>query len=50
MVTTEECISAEDATSIVKALDEFIETQTRKGGYKGQRCYKVCIRTCQSHT
>ncbi len=34
MTTTEECISAEDAGSIVKALDEFIETQTKRGGYK----------------
>lgn len=34
MTTIEECISVEDATSVVKALDEFIETQTRKGGYK----------------
>lgn len=28
---TEECISAEDANSIVKAIDEFINTQTGKG-------------------
>lgn len=34
MTTTEECISAEDAGFIVKALDEFIETQTKRGGYK----------------
>ncbi len=30
-MVTEECISAEDANSIIMALDNFINTQTEKG-------------------
>lgn len=32
---SEQCISADDARSIAKALDEYIINQTKRGAYDG---------------
>jgi len=41
MTTTEECISAEDANSIIMALDNFINTQTEKGYKEDIKSMKI---------